>query len=94
MASISLSLAGKGPQEGFQKEEVEQGTLRSALPQAPVESNARCGAMPGDDAHQRPTAEGVEEPDELLWDPMWRRGSASAPCGAVSNALETSKART
>ena len=69
MASISLSLAGKAPQEGFQEEEVEHGTLRTALPQASVESNARCGAMRGDDAHHRPAAEGVEEPNELLREP-------------------------
>ena len=69
MASISLSLAGKAPQEGLQEEEVEHGAFRTALPQAHVEANARCGAMCGDDAHQGSATEGVEEPDDLLWDP-------------------------
>ena len=69
MASISLSIARKAPQEGFQEEEVEHGTLRTALPQALVESNARRGAMRSDDAHHRPAPEGMEEPEELLRDP-------------------------
>ena len=36
--------------------------------QAPVEPNARGWAVRSDNAHQRPAAEGVEEPDELLRD--------------------------
>ena len=68
MASISPRLAGKASQERFQEEEVEHGTLRTALPQAPVEPNARRLAVHSDDAHQGPAAEGVEEPDELLRD--------------------------
>ena len=51
MASIAVSLAGKAPQEGLQEEEVEHGAFRTALPQAPVEANARCGAMCSDDVH-------------------------------------------
>ena len=31
-----------------------------------MEPNARRRAVRGDDAHQRPAAEGVEEPDELF----------------------------
>ena len=69
MASISPRFAGKPPEERFQEEEVEHGTLHTALPQAPVEPNARRWAGRSDDAHQRPAAEGVEEPDELLRDP-------------------------
>ena len=33
-----------------------------------MEPYARRRAVRGDDAHQRPAAEGVEEPDELLRD--------------------------
>ena len=68
MASISPRLAGETPQERLQKEEVEYSALRTALPQAPVESYARRRAVRCDDAHQRPAAEGVQEPDELLRD--------------------------
>ena len=52
-----------------QEEEVEHGTLRIALAQAPVEPNARRWALRSDDEHQRPAAESLEEPDELLQDP-------------------------
>ena len=69
MARISPRLAGKAPQESFQEEEVEHGALRAALPQAPQEPNARRWAVRSEDAHKRPAAEGVEEPDELLRDP-------------------------
>ena len=94
MASISPRLAGKAPQERFQEEEVEHGTLRTALPQAPVAPNARCWAVRSDDAHQRPAAEGLEEPDELLRDPHLTQEERQRPMRLVSNALDTSKART
>ena len=68
MASISPRLAGEAPQERLQEEEVEHSALRTALPQAPVEPNARRWAVRGDNAHHRPAAKGVEEPDELLGD--------------------------
>ena len=47
---------------------MEHSALRTALPQAPVELNARRRAVRSDDAHQRPAAEGVEEADELFRD--------------------------
>ena len=94
MAGISPRLAGKAPQERFQEEEVGHGTLRTALLQAPVEPNARRWAVRSDDAHQRPAAEGVEAPDQLLRDPHVAQEERRAPCGAVSNALDTPKART
>ena len=70
MAIISPRLAGKPPQERFQEEEVEHSALRTALPQAPVEPNARRLAVRSDSAHQRPAAEAVDEPDELLRDSL------------------------
>ena len=56
MVSISPRFAGKAPQESFEEEEVEHGTLRTALPQAPVGPDARCWAMRTDDVHKRPAA--------------------------------------
>ena len=69
VAGIPLGLAGEAPQEGLQEEEVEHGALRTALPQAPVDANASCGAMCGDDVHQGSATEDVQEPDQLPRDP-------------------------
>ena len=68
MVSLAMSLANKASQQGLQEDEVEHGTFRAALPRAPVEADARHGAMCGDGAHRGAATEGVEELDELLWD--------------------------
>ena len=69
MAGIPLGFAGKGSQQGLREEEVEHCAFRTALAQAPVETNARRGAMHSDNAHCGAAAGGMEELHELLRDP-------------------------
>ena len=93
VAGIPLCFAGKASQEGHQEEEVEHGTLRTALPQASVKRNARCGAMRSDNAHCGAAAEGMEELGELLRDPHVVLEESHGPAW-LSKVLETSEART
>ena len=86
VAGIALGFACKASQEGLQEEEVEHGAFRTALPQAPAETNARRGAICGDNAHRGAAAEGMEELAEVFSDPPVAQEKCQRPMrGRVKN---------